>query len=167
MGQDQQDGGHQEHVAGLGDRPAGRERPDRLAAELERAWPEPGWGRSRPPRPLADSYSRRATTADHRTSRNCGKQPSGERQVNTATNRILSFGYANPPEHADQPLTYDDVELDDGSTILSVGRLQDLLLRNDPPTSRPSVRDAEVMRTRMGLPMPRASPDLCGRPPAP
>jgi hypothetical protein len=67
----------------------------------------------------------------------------------------LVIGYANPPEHADQPLTYDDVELDDGSTILSVGRLQDLLLRNDPPTSRPSVRDAEVLRTRMGLPMPQ------------
>jgi hypothetical protein len=33
-----------------------------------------------------------------------------------------------PPEHADQPLGYDDVELDDGSTILQVGRLLDLLL---------------------------------------
>jgi predicted homoserine dehydrogenase-like protein len=39
----------------------------------------------------------------------------------------------------DQPLTYDDVELDDGSTILQVGRLLDLLLCNGPPTSRPSV----------------------------
>jgi len=29
----------------------------------------------------------------------------------------------------DQSLTYDDVELDDGSTILQVRRLQDLLLR--------------------------------------
>jgi predicted homoserine dehydrogenase-like protein len=39
----------------------------------------------------------------------------------------------------DRPLTYDDVELDDGSTILRLRRLQDLLLRNGPPTSRPSV----------------------------
>jgi predicted homoserine dehydrogenase-like protein len=39
----------------------------------------------------------------------------------------------------DQSLTYDDVELDDGSTILQVRRLQDLLLWNGPPTSRPSV----------------------------
>ena len=30
----------------------------------------------------------------------------------------------------DQPLTYDDVELDDGSTILQLRRLQDLLLGN-------------------------------------
>jgi hypothetical protein len=51
----------------------------------------------------------------------------------------LVIGYANPPEHADQPLTYDDVELDDGSTILQVRRLLDLLLWNGPPTSRPSV----------------------------
>jgi predicted homoserine dehydrogenase-like protein len=28
----------------------------------------------------------------------------------------------------DQPLTYDDVELDDGSTILQLRRLQDRLL---------------------------------------
>jgi predicted homoserine dehydrogenase-like protein len=39
----------------------------------------------------------------------------------------------------DQPLTYDDVELDEGSTILQLRRLQDLLLRNGPPASRPSV----------------------------
>jgi len=39
----------------------------------------------------------------------------------------------------DHSLTYDDVELDDGSTILQVGRLLDLLLCNGPPTSRPSV----------------------------
>jgi hypothetical protein len=45
-----------------------------------------------------------------------------------ATRRSPFLRYANPPEHADQPLGYDDVELDDGSTILQVGRLLDLLL---------------------------------------
>ena len=58
----------------------------------------------------------------------------------------------------DQPLTYDDVELDDGSTILELRRLQDLLLWNDPPTSRRRSRDPEVLRTLMGLPVPTASP---------
>jgi hypothetical protein len=45
-----------------------------------------------------------------------------------ATRRSPFLRYANPPEHADQPLGYDDVELDHGSTILQVRRLLDLLL---------------------------------------
>jgi hypothetical protein len=58
----------------------------------------------------------------------------------------------------DQSLTYDDVELDDGSTILRVRRLQDLLLRMArQPYARRS-RDPEVLRTLMGLPVPTASP---------
>jgi hypothetical protein len=58
----------------------------------------------------------------------------------------------------DQSLTYDDVELDDGSTILQVRRLQDLLLRMArQPYARRS-RDPEVLRTLMGLPVPTASP---------
>jgi hypothetical protein len=55
------------------------------------------------------------------------------------TSRWPGHRLRHSPEHADQPLTYDDVELDDGSTILQVRRLLDLLDWNDPPTSRPSV----------------------------
>src|SRR5918994_918272 len=56
---------------------------------------------------------------------------------------------ARPLREPGRPLTYDDVELDDGSTILQVRRLQDLFLRNGPPTHARRSRDPEVLRTRM------------------
>jgi len=71
----------------------------------------------------------------------------------------LAIGHANPPEHADQPLTYDDVELDDGSAIVQVcvdcrtcfsGMTRQLHVRRS--------RHPAILRTRMGLPMPTASP---------
>jgi hypothetical protein len=58
----------------------------------------------------------------------------------------------------DQSLTYDDVELDDGSTILQVRRLQDLLLRRARQPHARRSRDPEVLRIRMGLPVPTDSP---------
>jgi len=54
--------------------------------------------------------------------------PAANAWGNAATRRSPFLRLRQPPEHADRPLGYDDVELDDGSTILQVGRLLDLLL---------------------------------------
>jgi predicted homoserine dehydrogenase-like protein len=61
-----------------------------------------------------------------------------------ATDQLLPLGLAARATvvrevPVDQPLTYDDVELDDGSTILQLRRLQDLLLRNAPSAAGASV----------------------------